>query len=218
MKRLGLARNTGDEIYSTVASVGWEPVPFFVTSIEPTLSVRPIEKPDAAIILSPTAARLADLPPYLLCLAQGYATARFLKNHPVLISKTPTAEGLLDLLKQYFPDGGNFILVRAERSRQYLENITKNTPWRLHVWVTHYEVPIKSLPVVPNLIAVLGLSPLQAEVLGAISKGLLRFAWGSRTKLAFYKAGYPATAWCEPEINSLRRLLLIQAKLLRVSC
>jgi uroporphyrinogen-III synthase len=218
VKRLGLARNIGDVIYLTALYAGWHPVPFFVTAIESTLAIQPIENPDAAIIMSPTAARLAKLPPHLLCLAQGYATASFLRNQPLLISSIPRAEGLFDLLKQYFPNGGNFVLLRAERSRKYLENVTKGTPWRLHVWVTHREVPVQLLPATSGLTAVLGLSPLQAELLGPISGDLLRFAWGRRTKMAFGNAGYPATDWCEPEIFALRQLLLMQAKQLRTLC
>ena len=218
MKRIGLARNINDALCLTAISADWDPVPFFVTKAESIPVVRPIKNFDAAIILSPTAARFAQIPHNLLCIVQGEATARPLRKHKLLVSSTPRAEGLFDLLKQCFPNGGKFILFRAEKSRKYLEMVTNGTNWQIDVCVTHREIPINHLSPITNLDAVLALSPLQAEILGPLSQGLLRFAWGRRTNLAFDKVGYPATGWCEPEAFSLRRLLMLQTTHLGVLC
>jgi uroporphyrinogen-III synthase len=125
----------------------------------------------------------------------------------VLVSTTPQAEGLFDLLRERFPQGGTFLLARAERSREHLEQAAAGTPWRLLPWITHREAPLDPPPAMPALDAVLALSPLQAELLGPRSAHLLRFAWGQRTQQAFLQAGYPVDGWCEPEASSLQRLL-----------
>ena len=207
MKRLGLARALNDALSQAVLAAGWEPVPLFLTAMEATRAEPPVPDPDAVIVLSPAAARLALLPPGPPCLAQGEATARALAGRTVLVSATPRAEGLFDLLRETFPQGGTFLLARAERSREHLEQAAAGTPWRLLPWITHREAPLDPPPALPALDAVLALSPLQAELLGPRSAHLLRFAWGQRTQRAFLQAGYPVDGWCEPEASSLQRLL-----------
>jgi uroporphyrinogen-III synthase len=207
VKRLGLARALDDALSQAVRAAGWEPVPLFLTAMEATGAEPPVADPDAVILLSPAAARLALLPPHAPCLAQGPATARALAGRTALVSATPQAEGLFDLLRERFPRGGTFLLARAERSRQHLEQVAAGTPWRLVPWITHREAPVAPPPEMPALDAVLALSPLQAELLGPRSGRLLRFAWGQRTRRAFLQAGYPVDGWCEPEASSLQRLL-----------
>jgi uroporphyrinogen-III synthase len=206
VNRLGLARGTDDALCRAVRAAGWEPVPLFLTAMEATLAGPP-GPADAVLVLSPAAARLALLPPGIPCLAQGEATARALAGRTVLVSASPRAEGLFDLLRESFPQGGSFLLARAERSRQHLEQAAEGTPWRLLPWITHREAAIDPPPAMPALEAVLALSPLQAELLGPRSAGLLRYAWGQRTQRAFLQAGYPVDGWCEPEASALQRLL-----------
>jgi uroporphyrinogen-III synthase len=206
VKRLGLARALDDALSLVVRAAGWEPVPLFLTAMEATLAPPP-GAADAVVVLSPAAARLALLPPGIPCLAQGEATARALAGREVLVSASPRAEGLFDLLRERFPRGGTFLLARAERSRQHLEAAAAGTPWRLLPWITHREAPLDPPPAMPALDAVLALSPLQAELLGPRSDRLLRLAWGRRTGQAFLKAGYPVDGSCEPEASALQRLL-----------
>jgi uroporphyrinogen-III synthase len=207
VKRLGLARAQDDALAQAVRAAGWEPVPVFLTAMSATLAEPPVPGPDAVIVLSPAAARLALLPDGVPCLAQGEATARALAGRNVLVSATPRAEGLFDLLRSAYPAGGTFLLARAERSREHLEQAAAGTPWRLLPWITHREAPVEPAPELPALDAVLALSPLQAEVLGPRSAGLFRFAWGQRTQRAFLQAGYPVDGWCEPDAPSLQQLL-----------
>ena len=219
MKRLGLARALDDPLSLAVRAAGWEPVPLFVTAMAATHQPPPTADADAAILLSPAAARLALLPPDLPCLAQGEATARALASTRALASgralagrlvwtsTTPTAEGLWDLLRERFPQGGTFLLARGERSREFLEQAAAGTPWTVIPWVTHREAPVQPPPDWPALDAVLALSPLQAEILGARAGGLPAFAWGERTRDAFLRAGYPVDACCKPEALALQQLL-----------
>jgi uroporphyrinogen-III synthase len=213
VKRLGLARRPDDALCLAVRAAGWEPVPLFLTAMEATNAPPPLAQADAAIVLSPSAARLALIPPGLPCLAQGEATARALAGHPVLVSATAQAEGLFDLLRERFPQGGTFLLARGERSRQHLEQAADGTPWKLLPWITHRERPMDPLPALDGLQGVLALSPLQAELLGPSSGQLLQFAWGERTRRAFQKAGYPVDGWCEPEASALQRLLTSRSQL-----
>ena len=210
MKRLGLARALDDALCRAIRAVGWEPVPLFVTAMEATLVPAPAAHPDAVILLSPAAARLALLPPGVPCLAQGAATATALGERQgpgeILVSRTPRAEGLFELLRERFPAGGTFLLARGERSREHLEQAAEGTPWSLIPWITHCERPVLPPPALPELDAVLALSPLQAELLGPAAVPL-RFAWGQRTHRAFQQAGYPGDGWCEPEATALQRLL-----------
>ena len=210
MKRLGLARALDDALCQAVLAAGCSPVPLFLTAMTATLAPPPEPAPDAVIVLSPAAARLALLPQGVPCLAQGEATGRALAGREVLVSATPKAEGLFDLLRETFPQGGTFLLARAERSREHLEQAAAGTPWRLLPWITHREGPVEPAPEMPELNAVLALSPLQAELLGPRSRHLLRFAWGERTQRAFLQAGYPVDGWCEPDISSLQSLLRSQ--------
>lgn len=210
MKRLGLARALDDALCQAVRAAGWEPVPLFLTAMTATLAEPPLADPDAVIVLSPAAARLALLsllPPGTPCLAQGEATARALEGRTVRVSPTPNAEGLFDLLRATYPQGGSFLLARAERSREHLEGAAAGSLWRLLPWITHREAPIEPPPALPGLDAVLALSPLQAETLGPRSTGLACFAWGQRTQRAFLQAGYPVEGWCEPDASSLQQLL-----------
>ena len=210
--KLGLARNPGDPLCLAVRAAGWEPVPRFLTAMEATLAPPPPGTADGIILLSPAAARLAQLPAGTACLAQGEATARAVPpGHPVRVSATPQAEGLVDLLKADFPQGGTFFLARAERSREHLEAATAGTPWRLLPWVTHREAALQPLPSLEGLEAFLALSPFQAELLGPRFQGL-RLAWGQRTHQAFAQVGYPSHGWCEPEASALTRLLLEQTQ------
>jgi uroporphyrinogen-III synthase len=178
--------------------------------MEPTLAPPPVDHADGIILLSPGAARHALLPPGIPCLAQGEATARSLKDRQVLVSASPKAEGLFDLLRETFPKGGTFLLARAERSREHLERAAAGTPWRLLPWVTHREKALDPPPDLAGLDALLALSPLQAEVLGPLFGGV-RLAWGQRTQRAFAQVGYPCQGWCEPDAGALTRLLLAQS-------
>lgn len=208
MKRVGLARAQDDAMSRAVLAAGWEPVPFAVTAMEATLAPPPLARPEAVVVLSPTAARLALLPEGAPCLAQGAATTLALAGREVLTSAIPQAEGLVQLLKDRFPGGGQFLLARAERSREHLEEALRGTPWILHPWITHRERPVDPLPEPPALDAVLALSPLQAEVLGPLCRSLVRLAWGERTRRAFADVGYPSHGWCEPLLPALQQLLL----------
>jgi uroporphyrinogen-III synthase len=210
VKRLGLARALDDPLCQAVRAVGWEPVPLFLTGMAATQADPPTDHPDAVLVLSPAAARLARIPAGVPCLAQGEATARALGGRDVWVSAVPRAEGLFDLLREKFPAGGTFLLARGERSREHLEQAAEGTPWRLLPWITHREVPLAPPPAWPELDAVLALSPLQAELMGpgsAAGRPVLRFAWGKRTRRAFLQGGYPVDAFCEPEAASLQRLL-----------
>jgi len=207
VKRVGLARAQDDAMSRAVTAAGWEPVTLHVTSMEATGAPAPVPRPDAVIILSPAAARLALLPPGVPCLAQGAATARALEGREVLTSAIPQAEGLVQLLKDRFPGGGTFLLARAERSREHLEEALRGTPWTLHPWITHREVALAPAPDLPPLEALLALSPLQAEVMGPLSGDRLRLAWGERTERAFAQVGYPSHGWCEPHLSALQKLL-----------
>lgn len=208
MKRLGLARALDDPLCQAVRAAGWEPVPLFLTRLEATLAPPPAPHADAVILLSPAAARLASLPDGVPCLAQGAATARALgAGRTVWVSAAPRAEGLFDLLRERFPQGGTFLLARGERSREYLETAAQDTPWRVLPWITHREAAARPAPPWPDLDAFLALSPLQAELTGGAAPGTLRLAWGERTRNAYLQAGYPVDACCEPQVSSLQLLL-----------
>jgi uroporphyrinogen-III synthase len=141
------------------------------------------------------------------CLVTGEATSRALPGREVLVSPEPRAEGLWETLRAHFPSGGDFLLVRGERSRGFLEEIAQGTPWRLHPWITHQEAPLDPPPARPELDAVLALSPLQAETLAPLTGDVLRFAWGARAGEAFDAAGAPAHRVCEPRMEALGRIL-----------
>lgn len=207
MRRLGLAREAGDPLSAVVRDMGWEPVPCFPTQLQPWNSPLPVDQPLAALVLSPTGARLARLPKGLPCLVTGEATARVLTGHPVSLPAEPKAEGLWALLQSQYPEGGDFLLIRGERSRGFLEEAAQGSPWRLHPWLTHREVAVDPFPDLSSLEAVLALSPFQAEVLAPHAQALLRLAWGERSAAAFAAAGAPAWAWCEPRPEALKGML-----------
>ncbi len=167
----------------------------------------PFARARAALVLSPAGARAASLPVGMPCLVTGEATGRALAGHEVLVSSEPKAEGLWDTLRNHFPEGGDFLLVRGERSRGFLEEVAQGTLWRLHPWITHEEAPLHPVPKRPELDAVLALSPLQAEVMAPLTGDILRFAWGERTAAAFEAAGAPAHAVCECRTEDLGRIL-----------
>lgn len=205
--RLGLARGPEESLSRSIRKQGWEPVFWAVTELRAMGSSVPFVGARAALVLSPAGARGAQLPPGMPCLVTGEATGRALTGHEVLVSSEPKAEGLWETLRHHFPDGGDFLLVRGERSRGFLEEVSQGTAWRLHPWITHEEAPIRPTPSRPEIDAVLALSPLQAEVLAPLCGDILRFAWGPRTGEAFEAAGFPAHGVCEPRTEALGRIL-----------
>ncbi len=205
--RLGMARGIDETLSKSVRKAGWEPVFWAVTELQPAGTPIPFSPARAAIILSPAGAKAAKLPPGMLCLVTGEATGRAIQGHEVIVSSEPRAEGLWSALRNRYPEGGDFLLVRGERSRGYLEEVAEGTAWRLHPWITHHEAPLDPAPKRPEVDAVLALSPLQAEVMAPIAQDVLRFAWGERTGKAFEDAGAPAHAVCEPTTEALGRIL-----------
>lgn len=207
VRRLGLARAAEDPLSQIVVAAGWSPVPLFLTEVVPTDVPRPLDHPDGVILLSPTGARVASLPEGVPILATGPGTAAVLAGREVHLSPEPRAEGLWTLLRNRFPAGGDFLLVRGERGRGYLEEVAAGTPWRLVSWVTHAEKAKEPLPDLPALDAVLAMSPLQAELLGPRSREILRFAWGERAAAAFGQGGNPAHDSCLARPEALGRML-----------
>ena len=206
VKRLGLARGPEEPLSRVVREAGWEPVPVFLTEMAPTGRPRPLASPDAVILLSPAGARHANLPEGVPVLATEGAAAA-LAGGGWQASAGPGAEALWSLLRERFPSGGEFLLVRGERSRGYLEEVSEGTPWRLVPWITHSEKAKDPPPAMPFLDAVLALSPLQAELLGPRSRGILRFAWGERAAEAFRRCGTPAHDSCLARPEDLGRML-----------
>lgn len=207
MRRLGLARGAGDPLFALVQASGWEPVSAFWTRMTPTDAPPPVAQALAAIILSPAGGRAARLPKGLPCLVTGEATARAVAGHSCRLPETPDAEGLWALLQREYPEGGDFLLIRGERSRGFLEEAVAGSAWRLHPWITHQEVAAEPFPETSDLDAVLALSPLQAELLGGRCPNQVRLAWGQRAAEAFARVGAPATATCEPRPEALGRIL-----------
>lgn len=207
VKRLGLARAVADPLSQVVAKSGWEPVPLFLTEMAATGAPIPLDHPDGAILLSPAGARTAALPGGMPVLVTGQGSALSLGPREVIVSPEPRAEGIWRALQARFPSGGQFLLIRAERSRGFLEEISRDTPWRLVPWITHAEKAKDPLPAMPVLEGVLALSPLQAELLGPRSSGLLRFAWGDRTAEAFQRGGNPVHDSCLARPEALGRML-----------
>ena len=211
--RLGLARPAEHPIAQAAALAGWEPVYLSLVRTEPSGEPAPdsLATCDAVLVLSPSGAALAAplLPPAkpILCQGKGTFEAMAQLAPQAEVSNSPRAEGLWDLLRQLFPTGGRFVLVRGERSRGYLEAMAQGSSWRIEPWITHREVPAEPVPSLEGLDAVLALSPLQAEILAPKAKELLRFAWGSRTAEAFMLAKRPAHGTCEPKPEALTPLL-----------
>ena len=211
--RLALARPANHPLSDTVRKAGWRPVPYSFTSLkvtgaEPPL---PLEMVQALVVLSPSGAKVvsAGLPTGMTCLAQGAGTADALGREDLNIQlpSEARAEALWELIQERYPLGGNFLLARGERSREYLEVAGKNTPWRIHPWVTHREIARVPFPAFPKVEAVLAFSPKQAEILAPLAKFVQRFAWGEATAEAFAKSGAPAHAHCEPKPSLLWAML-----------
>lgn len=209
--RLLLARTPDHPLAEAVREAGWEPVPFFSTRHEVLEGLPPIplEGVAAVVVLSPAGALAVRdrLRPGILVLATGDGTARALAGLDVDIAPEPRAEALWELLQRRLPEGGELLVVRAERGRDYLARMCEGSPWRLHPWITHREVPVEPLEPLPEAEALLALGPLQAECLGPRAEGRLRLAWGERTAAAFAASGYPAHGTCEPRPEALRALL-----------
>ena len=207
--RLGLARSPEEALSRSIRKVGWEPIFWAVTELRPGNTPAPFSSACAAIVLSPAGARAARIPAGLPCFVTGEATGRAIQGHEVVVSSEPRAEGLWATLRNRFPEGGDFLLIRGERSRGFLEEASQGTPWHLHPWITHQEAPMDPVPARPEVDAVLALSPLQAEVMAPLTQDVLRFAWGERTGQAFEAAGAPAHAVCEPRVEALGRILTL---------
>jgi len=211
--RLALARPTEHPLTGIVRKAGWQPVPYSFTSLKVTGAEAPLplELVQALVVLSPSGAKVvaAALPKGMTCLAQGAGTADALgrEDLDVQLPTEARAESLLELIQERFPMGGNFLLARGERSREFLEVACRNTPWRIHPWITHREIAREPMPPLPEVEAVLAFSPMQAEILAPLTKNLLRFAWGEATAEAFAKAGAPAQAHCEPKPSLLWAML-----------
>jgi uroporphyrinogen-III synthase len=211
--RLALARPAQHPLAEIVRKAGWKPVPYAFTRLQPSTlpPPRPFSAISAVLILSPSGAKVAaaKLPAGTVCLVQGAGTSDALgrEDLEVHLPSEARAEALWELLQSRFPGGGEFMLVRGERSREYLEVAAQGTPWRLRPWVTHREAPKDPFPPLPRVEGVLALSPLQAEILAPIAADVQRFAWGEATAEAFAKAGVPAHAHCEPKPSLLWAML-----------
>lgn len=211
--RLALARPAEHALAEVVRQSGWVPVPFpFVHSQASELPPpRPVAGCLALVVLSPAAGRAvaSGLAPGTLCLVQGGGTADAMgrQDLELLLPPEARAEALWQLLRERFPAGGDFLLARGERSREYLEAAAQGTAWRIHPWITHREGLAEPFPAWPEVEAVLALSPLQAEALAPRSGRVQRFAWGEATAAAFERAGAPAHDHCLPSPGELNAML-----------
>jgi uroporphyrinogen-III synthase len=216
--RLALARPAQHPLAEIARQAGWEPVPYAFTRLEASEVPPPrsVDAVAAVLVLSPSGAQVVApcLPAGTLCLAQGRGTAEALGRADLRVElpAEARAEALWALLQARFPEGGDFLLARGERSREFLEGAAQGTAWRIHPWVTHREVPRSPFPPLPEVTAVLALSPLQAELLAPLSQGVKRFAWGQGTGAAFSAAGAPAHAQCDPRPTLLQAMLVDQLK------
>lgn len=210
---LALDRPLDHPLCEAIRHAGWVPVPYACTQQLASQEPPPGGSWDAILVLSPAGARAIGsfVSMGTPCLATGSGTADLLAGRPVLVPSQPRAEELWDLLRERFPQGGSFLLVRGERSRGFLEAQAAGSPWRLTPWVSHREVPKVPPPLLPDVNAVLALSPLQAEVLAALAQERLRFAWGRASAQAFAIAEAPVTAWCEPTLEALEAMLAAQS-------
>lgn len=213
MSRLLLARPADHPLVEVVRQAGWIPVPCFTTR---TVSLNdpppiPLGHAAAVVILSPAGARAvaAHLLPGMRILATGPGTAEPLLGRGLDLRQPeePRGESLWELLQSCVPGGGDIVAVRAERGRDFLARVCEGSPWRLHPWITHREVPADPLPDLPQAEALLALGPLQAELLGPRAGERLRLAWGVRTAAAFAACGYPAHDSCDPTPASLALML-----------
>lgn len=214
--RLALARPSNHPLSDIVRKAGWVPVPYSFTSLKVTGSRPPVafEKIKALLLLSPSGAKVVApaLPTGLTCLVQGAGTADALGRDDldVHLPSEARAEALWELVQQRFPYGGDFLLARGERSREYLEVAARNTAWRIYPWITHREVARAPFPELPKVEGVLAMSPFQAEILAPLTGHVLRFAWGEATAEAFARAGEPVDAACEPKPSLLWAMLAQQ--------
>lgn len=211
--RLALARPAQHPLADTVRKAGWKPVPYAFTSLMVTSAAPavPFDEARAFLALSPSGAKVAApaLPAGMVCLVQGAGTADALgrEDLEVHLPTEARAEALWELLQSRFPEGGDFVLARGERSREFLEVAARGSAWRIHPWVTHREVPKDPFPSLPEVEGVLALSPFQAELLAPLVAGVQRFAWGEATAEAFARAGVPAHAHCDPKPSLLWAML-----------
>jgi len=213
LPRLALARPADHPLAGTVRKAGWRPVPYAFTSLNVTGAKPPLplDQVQALVVLSPSGAKVAarSLPPGMTCLVQGAGTADALgrEDLDVQLPSEARAEALWSLMQARYPQGGAFLLARGERSREYLEVAARNSAWRIYPWITHREMAREPFPALPEVEAVLALSPMQAEILAPLTGDVLRFAWGEATTEAFAKAGAPAHAHCEPKPSLLWAML-----------
>ncbi len=214
--KLALARPLDHPLCRAVAEAGWEPVPYYITTQEFTHATPPmaLDAISALLVLSPAAAQAVKVwvTKTMDVVVQGEGTEQtleceFLDSGHLRRPRLATAESLWDLLQQAYPEGGDFVLARGERSRQYIEAAAKNSAWRIHPWITHREVPTKPEPTLPATDALLALSPLQAEYMAGVPGNLLRFAWGERAAKAFQASGVEVHGVCEPKKDALIHLL-----------
>lgn len=211
--RIALARGLDHPISRAISEAGWEPVPYFITSQEYTHALPPmaLDAATALVVLSPAAAQAVKVwaPRSLDVVAQGEGTEQALGMDSARIRRPQrqTAEGLWDMITKAYPEGGEFVLARGERSRQHLEAVAEGTIWHIHPWITHREIPTLPEPTIPAVDAVLALSPIQAEYLAGVSTELLRFAWGSRAADAFLSCSLEVHGVCEPRTEALIHLL-----------
>lgn len=211
--RLALARPAHHPLAETVRKAGWQPVPYSFTSLKVTSAPPPrtLQEVQAVVLLSPSGAKVVAsmLPPGTTCLVQGAGTADALgrEDLDIHLPQEARAEALWDLIQARYPQGGEFVLARGERSREYLEVAARNSAWRILPWITHREVARQPFPALPDVEGVLALSPLQAEILAPLTHAVQRFAWGDATAQAFARAGVPAHGTCEPKASLLWAML-----------
>ena len=178
LPRLALARPAQHPLADTVLKAGWQPIPYPFTSLKRTGAAppMPLDQANALLVLSPSGAQVAAaaLPAGMTCLVQGAGTAAALgrEDLDVHLPSEARAEALWELLQERFPGGGEFVLVRGERSREYLEVATKGSVWRIHAWVTHCEAAREPFPPLPKVEAVLAGARLGALPIAAAQAAL----------------------------------------------
>ena len=214
LPRLALARPAQHPLADTVLKAGWLPVPYAFTSLKKTGATppMPLDQAKALLVLSPSGAQVAAaiLPAGMTCLVQGAGTADALgrEDLDVHLPSEARAEALWELLQERFPGGGEFVLVRGERSREYLEVATRG--FRLaHPRLGH---PLRGGPGAlstpaggrggPGPEPDAGRNPRAPD-----SGDVQRFAWGEAAAEAFARAGAPAHAHCEPKPSLLWAML-----------